>query len=106
MLLVRRKSGDLTPLELSVLAFAREEQGFWGYQYASAHPDIPNGTIYRTIARLERFGYLRSTGSATFQNGAPPRKMYVVTPTAIAMEHSVGVVKTNMWSGRLGARAL
>ena len=69
---MRRKPGDLLPLETSILSAAAEmrtaeSSEFYGYQIAKRLADVSDrrlltayGTLYRALGRLEKMGLLRS----------------------------------------------
>jgi DNA-binding PadR family transcriptional regulator len=86
---MRRKPGDLLPLEASVLRIAQDlaehdTPWFHGYSIGPRLEDVtgkepPFGTLYRTLDRLESQGYLVSEWADPAKNGAPRRRLYRIT---------------------------
>jgi len=96
MRLVRRKAGQLVPLELAICDAAlrlraRGEDEFHGYELAKALKSDADarlltayGTLYRALARLEAMGLLLSRwedSSRPVQENRPPRRLYSLTVT-------------------------
>ena len=91
---MRRKAGQLIPIERSILASAvrLRSQGvgeFHGFRLAKEIKDregarllTAHGTLYRALGRLEQQGFLRSTWEdpmiAAGEN-RPRRKLYTLT---------------------------
>jgi PadR family transcriptional regulator, regulatory protein PadR len=92
---VRRKAGQLVPLELAICHAAlrlraRRQEEFHGYELAKAIKRDADtrlltayGTLYRALGRLEAMGYLTSRweeASTPTRGNRPPRRLYSVTP--------------------------
>jgi DNA-binding PadR family transcriptional regulator len=90
---MRRRPGQLTSLELSiieaVLSLSSRDGGVYGFviakemkrlsgaKYRTAH-----GTLYKTLERLERNGLLKSDwedASPALEEGRPRRRLYELT---------------------------
>jgi DNA-binding PadR family transcriptional regulator len=92
---MRRRAGELLPIEQAILAGGIElaasgEPDFYGFAMArrireasSARQLTAHGTLYKALARLERAGMLTSSweepGLAETQH-RPRRRLYRVTP--------------------------
>lgn len=91
---MRRKSDNLFPFEISILEAAKEllrpgDGGFYGFQIANAIKDREAkhflsgyGTLYRSLGRLEKLGFLSShweDADIAHEQKRPPRKMYEFT---------------------------
>lgn len=91
---MRRKSGTLVPLEVSILATALRlrRDGTdepYGFQLARVLRDgegakrlTAYGTLYRALERLEGFGFLVSRWedpAIALATGRPPRRFYRLT---------------------------
>jgi PadR family transcriptional regulator PadR len=91
---VRRKTGVLVPLEVSILEAAAELQiggqaEVHGYRLASAVRDMRDarrltayGTLYKALGRLEREGFLASRWedpNLAAADGRPRRRFYRLT---------------------------
>ena|SRR5215208_6124395 len=86
---MRRKRGDLLPLEAEILRIASElaEQGrpkFHGWRMAQHLEDEGQretgfGSLYRTLNRLQAHGYLESEWVPPEKDGLPPRRVYQIT---------------------------
>jgi len=96
---VRRKPGQLVPLELAICANAaelvREGVGeFHGYDIARRIKDDANhrlltayGTLYRALARLEDMGFLQSRWEdpeVPARERRPGRRFYTLTAAGLA----------------------
>ena len=96
---MRRKSGQLVPLELAICDAAlrlraRGEAEFHGYELAKALKREADarlltayGTLYRALGRLESMGLLTSRWEepgAAIRENRPPRRLYSLTPTGEA----------------------
>lgn len=108
MTFMRRKKDALMPLEADILSYANEQHaGFYGWQYAAEHPEIPHGTIYRSLSRLEERGCLSGTWVAPSKPGTPPKRTYVLTTAGKTAEQTAKLVPAQTpWHGRLSARAI
>jgi DNA-binding PadR family transcriptional regulator len=80
---MRRKQGELIPLERKIIEhIARNNREFYGYEIASElrYKDsvnlLGNGTIYRALNRLEKFGILTSHIVVNDRPNTPNRKYY------------------------------
>jgi PadR family transcriptional regulator, regulatory protein PadR len=86
---MRRKPGDLLPLEADILEIAGDlaERGaptFHGWTIGGRLEDltgreVPFGTLYRTLDRMESLGYLGSELGEPERKGAPRRRLYRIT---------------------------
>jgi len=87
---MRRKPGQLLPLELEVCRMARDVgENFHGYQMAKLLQDgsgarllIAHGTLYRALARLEGMGLLKSRWEdprIAARENRPGRRLYSLT---------------------------
>jgi PadR family transcriptional regulator len=90
---VRRKPGQLVPLERAICeaAFelhARGADAFHGYELAKTLRRVPGaplvtafGTLYRALARLEQMGLLESRWEepASPDHNRPRRRLYTLT---------------------------
>jgi hypothetical protein len=93
LIAMRRKSGDLLPLEAEVLRIAQDllAQGtpeFHGWRMGQLLEDqglgeVPFGTMYRTLNRLRDHAYLTSEWAPPEKDGLPPRRLYQITPEGI-----------------------
>lgn len=99
---MRRRSGQLLPLELDILEAALDlradgEPDFHGFalakrlqQLADARRLTSHGTLYKALARLERAGLLGSSWEnpeVAASEGRPRRRFYRVTGQAeVAIE--------------------
>jgi PadR family transcriptional regulator, regulatory protein PadR len=96
---MRRKAGQLVPLELAICAAAlrlraRGHDAFHGYELAKtlkhdtdARLLTAYGTLYRALARLEAMGLLTShweNPAAPMRDSRPPRRLYSLTPAGEA----------------------
>lgn len=95
---VRRKPGQLVPLELAICdaALALRERGseaFHGYELAKTLRGVPGaplvtafGTLYRALARLEQMGLLESRweDQASPDHKRPRRRLYTLTAAGTA----------------------
>ncbi len=110
---MRRREGELIPIERAILARAIElaatgEPGFYGFAMARQLRDASgarqltaHGTLYKALARLERAGLLTSSwedpGFAESQS-RPRRRLYGVTAS--------GKQAAPAGAGRLARRVL
>ncbi len=93
---MRRKAGQLIPLERTILAAAMHLRGrgveqFHGFRIAKeirgregARLLTGHGTLYRALARLEKQGFLQSTWEDPMlaaEESRPRRKLYQLTGT-------------------------
>ena len=91
---MRRKPGELLPLELAICKAARDitrgrDKEFHGYEIAkhlSAAGDakllVAYGTLYRALGRLEEMGFLESRWEdpqISADENRPRRRMYTLT---------------------------
>ena len=86
---MRRKPGDLLPLEAEILRLALQlaEEGtpqFYGWRMGQYLEDEAGretgfGSLYRTLNRLERLGYLESQWVLPEREGLPPKRLYQIT---------------------------
>ena len=86
---MRRKPGQLLPLELAVCQVARDVDSFHGYQMAKLLQEgadarllIAHGTLYRALARLEGMGLLKSRWEdprIAARENRPGRRLYSLT---------------------------
>ena len=96
---MRRKSGQLVPLELAICEAAlrlraRDEDEFHGYELAKALKHDAGarlltayGTLYRALGRLASMGLLTSRWEdprAATRESRPPRRLYSLTPAGEA----------------------
>jgi DNA-binding PadR family transcriptional regulator len=96
---MRRKSGSLVPLEVSILETAidlrlRGAGSFHGFLIAKEMKDrqdarllTAHGTLYRALDRLQRSGFLESKWEdplAAASEGRPRRRLYWITATGEA----------------------
>ena len=94
MLIMRRKPGEIIPIERSILLAASRMRGrgieqFHGFRIAKEIKDqdgarrlTAHGTLYRALARLERQGYLTSHWEdplVAAKENRPRRKFYTLT---------------------------
>lgn len=94
---MRRKQGDLIPLEIEILeaAIALEKGGvraFHGYSIAQHIQNVADrrtltahGTLYRALHRLDRAKLVESfweDPAAALEEGRPRRRMYRITALA------------------------
>ena len=120
---MRRKAGTLIPIELSILAAARQlcsqgEDEFHGFRIAKVIKEgsgarllTAHGTLYRALARLERQGLLHSRWEdpeiAARQN-RPRRKLYKLSGAATAIPSSDLIIRNKppraAWSTEYGRR--
>jgi hypothetical protein len=92
---VRRRPGNLVPLELAICLCARRLQldgihAFHGYEIAKHLSDITNhklltayGTLYRALERLEAMGLVESRWEdpeTSARDNRPRRRLYTLTP--------------------------
>ena len=85
---MRRKQNTLIPIENSIIEVASklQRQGineFYGFQIAkdikgeNTHHLTSNGTLYRALRRLERFGIIKSRWEKLLaESHRPPRRLY------------------------------
>lgn len=91
---MRRKQGDILPLEASILAAGLELRNdgspeFYGFAVAKAIRErdeaqrlTAHGTLYKALERMQRQGLLRSRWEepdAAAAEGRPRRRLYEVT---------------------------
>ena len=113
---MRRKSGRLVPLELSILAAAIElhasgTPSFYGFLMARELRDreearllTAHGTLYRALNRLQELGYVESAWEDPDVAAAasrPRRRLYEVTApgrTAFADEQRAPQTTTPLWA--------
>jgi PadR family transcriptional regulator, regulatory protein PadR len=86
---MRRKPGDLLPLEAEILRIAdqlakRDTPTFHGWRMGQYLEDEGGretgfGSLYRTLNRLEEHGYLESEWVPPEKGGLPPRRLYRIT---------------------------
>jgi PadR family transcriptional regulator, regulatory protein PadR len=103
---VRRRAGELLPIEQAILACALDlaaagEPDFHGFAMARRIRDAgearqltAHGTLYKALARLERAGLLASCWEDPALAGAegrPRRRLYRVTPAGA--RSAAGVVQ-------------
>ena len=103
---MRRKVGQLIPIEMAILAAAMQlrAQGvdqFHGFRVAKKIKDregarllTAHGTLYRALARLETQGFLESTWEDPMiaaEESRPRRRLYKLTaaPTVVLGDVSV-----------------
>ena len=87
---MRRRRGDLLPLEAEILRIAGilAQQGqpeFYGWRMGQYLEDEGQretgfGSLYRTLNRLQDLGYLESEWAPPEKEGLPPRRLYQITP--------------------------
>jgi DNA-binding PadR family transcriptional regulator len=87
---MRRRRGDLLPLEAEILRLAIEladggQPRFYGWSIAQRLADESGretgfGSLYRTLNRLEDLGYLVSQWVLPAQGGQAPKREYEITP--------------------------
>jgi DNA-binding PadR family transcriptional regulator len=87
---MRRKPGDILPLEADILQIAQDlakqdAPWFYGWTVSPRLEDAtgrttPFGTLYRTLDRLEEMGYLVSEWVEPARIGTPRRRQYRITP--------------------------
>lgn len=97
---MRRKPGELLPLEVNILAAAmalsaRGIDQFHGFKLAREMQELDNsrsilstGALYKALSRLENEGLLSSSWEAPVvaeAEGRPRRRYYVLTCKAIAV---------------------
>ena len=93
---MRRKAGQIIPIERAILAAAVHLRGrgveqFHGFRIAKEIKDrdgarllTGHGTLYRALARLEKQGFLRSAWEDPMiaaEESRPRRKLYTLTGT-------------------------
>jgi len=108
---MRRKAGDLLPLEARVLQIAGRlaadrAPNFHGWRMIQLLEDdgdqaVPFGTMYRTLNRLHDRGYLASQWAPPERDGLPPRRLYRITPEG---ERAYASARRTPVSGRLAPR--
>jgi DNA-binding PadR family transcriptional regulator len=86
---MRRKEGDLLPVEAEVLRIAsaladRGTPQFHGWRMGQYLEDESQretgfGSLYRTLNRLHDRGYLSSEWSPPEKDGLPARRLYSIT---------------------------
>jgi PadR family transcriptional regulator, regulatory protein PadR len=86
---MRRKPGDILPLEAEILRLASQlaAQGtpqFYGWRMGQYLEDEAGretgfGSLYRTLNRLEGHGYLTSKWIPPEKDGLPPKRVYEIT---------------------------
>ena len=103
---MRRKAGQLIPIERALIAAAVQLRGqgveqFHGFRIAREIKDregarllTAHGTLYRALARLEQQGFLQSTWEDPMiaaEESRPRRKLYKLTgaPTVVLEDVSV-----------------
>jgi PadR family transcriptional regulator PadR len=94
---MRRKPGELLPLELAICTAAREitrrrHKEFHGYEIAKYLSDVGDsrllvayGTLYRALGRLEEMGFLESRWEdpqISASENRPRRRLYALTALA------------------------
>lgn len=95
---MRRKAGQLLPLELDVCRMALDlDESFHGYQMArllqegaEARLLIAHGTLYRALARLEGMGLLKSRWEdprIAARENRPGRRLYALTAAGETAVH-------------------
>src|SRR4051794_5377643 len=87
---MRRKQGDLLPLEAEILRLATELadegqprfHGWWIAQRLADESRRETGfrSLYRTLNRLEDLGYLVSQWVMPVKGGQAPKRVYEITP--------------------------
>lgn len=105
---MRRKPGDLFPLEAAILHIAKDaaEGGkplFYGWTIGQRLEDLtgqetPFGSLYRALDRLESLGYLASEWGESQKNGAPRRRLYRITTDGL---HAYATARRTPVSGKL-----
>ena len=91
---MRRKPGELLPLELAICKAARDitrraRKEFHGYEIAKHLSEVGDarllvayGTLYRALGRLEEMGFLESRWEdpeISARENRPRRRMYTLT---------------------------
>ena len=102
---MRRKPGELLPLELAICKAAREitrrrQKEFHGYEIAKHLSEVADsrllvayGTLYRALGRLEEMGLVESRWEdpeISANENRPRRRMYSVTPLGAAVVLDTG----------------
>jgi DNA-binding PadR family transcriptional regulator len=90
---MRRKKGELVPFEKVIMELARKNNmPFYGFDIAKILRNnktggklADNGTLYRALNRLEKFGLLISHWELTKSN-RPPRKYYEINSESALKE--------------------
>jgi PadR family transcriptional regulator PadR len=114
---VRRKPGQLVPLELAICDAAldlreRGTDAFHGYELAKTLRRVPGaplitafGTLYRALARLEQMALLESRWEdpASPDHNRPRRRLYTLTAAGAA---AVDAARRSAASARKRARRL
>ena len=97
---------------LSVTALSVLQAIASGYEYGFDiidHTDLPSGTVYPALSRLERDGYVRSAWEdeqRAHREGRPARRYYRVTaPGARALEATLTYYRTLIPLGRRQERS-
>ena len=108
---MRRKPGDLLPLEAEILGRARQlaEEGkpqFYGWRMGQYLEDEAGretgfGSLYRTLNRLEGLGYLESQWVLPEREGLPPKRLYQITPEG---SHAYATARRTPVSGKVVPR--
>ena len=110
---MRRKAGQLIPIERAILAAAMQlrTQGveqFHGFRIAREIKDregarllTAHGTLYRALARLETQGFLQSTWEDPMiaaEESRPRRRLYKLTgaPTVVLGDVSVPTYESGL----------
>lgn len=115
MPVMRRKPGQLLPLELDILDAAldlrrRGDNEFHGFAIAQeihsrqgARQLTAHGTLYKALGRLENAGLLESRWEdpqIALEEGRPIRRLYTVTGAG-EPAHATGHLSTKHPTGRL-----
>lgn len=67
--------------ELVVLNLLARQRELYGLQMVDASAGaLKRGTIYVTLSRMERKGYVQSSPDPTPSPNGPPRRLYRITP--------------------------
>jgi PadR family transcriptional regulator PadR len=97
---MRRKPGQLLPLELTVCRIACDlGNEFYGYQLAKCLQEVADsrlltayGTLYRALGRLEDMGFLKShweDPTIPARENRPGRRLYLLTAAGEAAGRQV-----------------
>ena len=102
---MRRKPGELLPLELAICKAARDitrrrHKEFHGYEIAKHLSEVGDsrllvayGTLYRALGRLEEMGFVESRWEdpeSSASENRPRRRLYSLTPLGTAVVLDAG----------------
>jgi PadR family transcriptional regulator PadR len=102
---MRRKPGELLPLELAICKAARDitrrrHKEFHGYEIAKHLSEVGDsrllvayGTLYRALGRLEEMGFLESRWEdpqISADENRPRRRMYALTALGATVVSDTG----------------